>query len=293
MTEKKKYDTTLSFEFYPPASDAQERRFWRTVGCLETLDPDFFSMTYGALGSSRTRGHEILAKLTDESDVSVAAHLTCSGRTEEQVSEEIRRFRQMGIRHIVALRGDATEAGDLTTAQSPVCHYASDLVKLLRQHSDMGVSVAAYPEIHPDAADAEADLEALKHKLDLGGDRAITQFFYDPDVFLSFRDRAEAAGISQPIVPGILPVHDIEKVINFSNRCGTHVPRGLIDEFRVWQHDAEATRELALAHSLALCETLKQNGVDHFHFYTLNQSTLAYEIAKSMVGERVGGAVAA
>nr|MBX2886498.1 methylenetetrahydrofolate reductase [Granulosicoccus sp.] len=215
-------------------------------------------------------------------------------RTADDVGEDIQRFRNMGIRHIVALRGDATESGTSASDSSePVCQYASDLVKLLKRHDDMSISVAAYPEIHPDAAHAEADLEALQHKLELGSDRAITQFFYEPDVFLAFRDRAEAAGISQPIVPGILPIHNIEKVINFSERCGTHVPAGLIDEFRVWHHDEEATRELALAHGLAMCETLKQNGVDHFHFYTLNQSTLAYEIAKAMVGERVGSAVAA
>jgi len=274
----------LSFEFYPPGTPTQERKFWRTVGCLETLAPDFFSMTYGAQGAAQTKGYEILARLSDESEVPVAAHLTCIGRCQEQIQEDVDRFKAMGIRRIVALRGDKSDDTDSTSEGA--YRFASELVDLLGQDSSLDISVAAYPEVHPEAVNCDADLQALKHKLDLGGRRAITQFFYNPEVFLQFRDRAAAAGIEQPIIPGILPVHDIEKVITFSQRCGADVPQGIVDEFRVWHHDADASRELALSLGLSLCETLKVEGVEHFHFYTLNQSDLSFDIARELVGER-------
>ncbi|MBX2886057.1 MAG: methylenetetrahydrofolate reductase [Granulosicoccus sp.] len=274
----------LSFEFYPPCTPAQERRLWRTVGCLETLLPDFFSMTYGAQGSEQSKSHEILARLSAESEVQVAAHLTCVGRTQDQIQVDIERFREMGISRIVALRGDVSEESEQSAENC--FRFASDLVQLLSSDSSWDISVAAYPEVHPEAVNAQADLQALKTKLELGSQRAITQFFYDPQVFLHFRDQAAAAGIEQPIIPGILPVHDIEKVIRFSNRCGADVPAGIVDEFRVWHHDPEASRELALSLGLSLCETLKQEGVEHFHFYTLNQSDLSFDIARELVGVR-------
>lgn len=285
-------DIKLSFEFFPPGNDGQERRLWRTVGCLETLKPLFFSMTYGALGSDRSKGYRILSRLCEESSVPVAAHLTCAGQTATELRREIDRFTTLGIQHIVALRGDSTETSSADEAE-PVLKYAADLVHLLAEQPELEVSVAAYPEVHPEAVDAEADLQNLELKLTAGASRAITQFFYDPDVFLRFRDQLDSRGVSQQLVPGILPVHNIEKVISFSERCGAQVPQGLIDEFRVWSGDADATRELALAHGYSLCEKLKQEGVSAFHFYTLNNSDLSYEIARTLVPERASSIQAA
>jgi len=267
----------LSFEFFPAKDAVQERRFWRTVGCLETLNPYFFSMTYGALGAVRKSGLNMLTKLCSESDVPVAAHLTCAGKAAAELNQELDIFSSAGIRHIVALRGD--ELND-TLSLKGRCRYASDLVSLLQSRPDVECSVAAYPEVHPDANNAEDDLIHLKTKLDLGARRAITQFFFAPETFLRFRDRASDAGITKPIVPGILPIHDIEKVVNFSQKCGANVPQGVIDDFQVWAHDPAASRELAIAHCHALCETLKQEGVNHLHFYTLNQSDLSYEVTR-------------
>lgn len=272
-------DLTLSFEFFPARDGVQERRFWRTVGCLETVNPEFFSMTYGALGSERKTGLNMIVKLCDESSVPVAAHLTCAGKTETELNEELDIFVSAGVNHIVALRGDENNDTDAVQLEGR-CRYASDLVALLRQRKNLQCSVAAYPEVHPDAVNAEQDMNYLRQKLDLGAKRAITQFFFDPDAFLRFRDRAIDAGITKPIVPGILPIHDIEKVISFSSRCGAHVPVGVVDDFRVWSHDAAASRELAISHCQALCETLRQEGVNHFHFYTLNQSDLSYQVSR-------------
>jgi len=274
---KTESELKLSFEFFPAKDAVQERRFWRTVGCLETLDPSFFSMTYGALGAARETGQNMIKKLCSESRVSVAAHLTCAGKSAAELNAEIDAFAADGVQHIVALRGD--ELNDTRLLEGR-CQYASDLVALLSSRGDMQCSVAAYPEVHPDAQNATADLAHLQNKLNLGAQRAITQFFFDPDTFLRFRDRAVAVGITQPIVPGILPIHDIEKVVSFSQRCGAQVPIGTIDDFREWSHDVAASRELAIAHCHALCEKLRQEGVGHLHFYTLNQSDLSYEVSR-------------
>ncbi len=288
---------TLSFEFFPATDAEAQARFWRTVGCLETLSPAFFSMTCGALGSSRDSGFDMLGQLASESDVPVAAHLTCGGRTHDDVQQDLRFLRSLGVDRLVALRGDAPDSmpntGSGSEGDANVCRYASDLVEIARADGWSDISVAAYPEVHPEATSAVADLNALKYKLDAGGTRAITQFFYDPEVLLRFRDQMDAVGLAQPLVPGVLPIHDIEKVITFSQRCGAAIPINLVDEFRVWAHDEEASHELAVAHSIALCETLRQEGFDHFHFYTLNRSDLSYEVANLLIGERVTGLAAA
>lgn len=286
---------TLSFEFFPASDVEAQGRFWRTVGCLETLSPAFFSMTCGALGSRRDSGFDMLGQLARETQVPVAAHLTCGGRTHLQVSDDLAHLRSLGVDRLVALRGDLPADGNSTNTQqdASVCRYASDLVELACAQQWSDISVAAYPEVHPEASSADADLSALKYKLDAGGTRAITQFFYDPEVLLRFRDRMDSAGIDQPLVPGVLPIHDIEKVITFSQRCGAAIPINLVDEFRVWAHDEEASHELAVAHSIALCETLRQEGFDHFHFYTLNRSDLSYEVANLLIGERSVGLAAA
>lgn len=271
----------LSFEFFPVSNADQERRFWRTVGALETLEPEFFSLTCGALGAKRDVCNPLLRRLARETDVPVIAHQTCYGLTENQLESELTELDELGIAGVVALRGDLPE--DARLGQDSDFRHADQLVKLaagrFSQSRGKSIYVAAYPEVHPEAAGARQDLEVLKHKFDQGAKAAITQFFYFPDQFLRFRDQARDIGIGGKIIPGILPIHDIEKVVRFAERCQASLPPSVVDEFRVWAHDEEATRELSVAHCVALCETLRREGVDHFHFYTLNNSDLAHEVS--------------
>lgn len=273
----------FSYEFFPPRKPEQQRRFWRTVGCLETLQPTFFSVTYGALGSASEASMEIVKDLLAESNTPVAAHLTCAGFSKSAMRSHLDRLSNLGVKHIVALRGDLIDG---QTEQSDELPYAEDLVNLITKHpGDFDISVAAYPETHPEAQSEDADLDNLKRKLDAGASRALTQFFYDTESFLRFRDKASTAGITQPIVPGILPIHDIEKVISFSARCGAVVPDDVAALFREHANDAAASHQYAVAHCVNLCEQLQAEGVEDFHFYTLNQSNLAHEVTRVMLGE--------
>lgn len=272
---------TLSFEFFPPRSEAQSRRFWRTFGCLETLSPSFFSVTYGALGSGSQASIDTVAQLQKDSSFPVAAHLTCAGQTRAQLIAQLEDFREKGVKHIVALRGDAIPEEN----KSKFYHlrFANELVELINEVGGFDVSVAAYPEVHPEAFSAEKDMEVLKRKLDAGASRALTQFFFEPEVFLRWRDMAVKYGIEKPLIPGILPIHDIDKVIDFSARCGATVPPALIELFKSAQsNDAKHAR--AIDHCVDLCKTLQHEGVDEFHLYTLNQSDLAYEVSKELLG---------
>lgn len=280
----------LSFEFFPPRSEAQSRRFWRTLGCLETLQPEWFSVTYGALGSGSQASMDTVAQLNKDSARPIAAHLTCAGQTRAQLLETVAQFKAMGIDRIVALRGDAHEPN--SGGKYYNMRYASELVELLVESGDFDISVAAYPEVHPEAESAESDMAALKHKLDLGASRALTQFFFEPSMFLRWRDEAVASGIDKPLIPGILPIHDIDKVIDFSGRCGATVPEALIARFRAARSDKEQ-QKISLEHCVALCTTLQEEGVDAFHMYTLNQSTLSHEVAKELLGVDAGKVAAA
>ena len=286
---------TLSFEFFPPRTAAQAPRFWRTLGCLETLSPEFVSVTYGALGSGSQASVDVVAALKKDNALSVAAHLTCAGRSTDAVNASLDEFIAMGVRHIVALRGDKFEESPKRppepgepahqSAQNPVMHNATELVELIagRRDVDMDISVAAYPEVHPEAGSAEDDMHWLKTKFDLGASRALTQLFYDPDVFLRWRDRAVQYGIDKPLVPGILPVHNIDKVIDFGARCGSSVPTALVERFRQ-ATDAQSSRELAIEHCVELCQQLQGEGIDAFHLYTLNQSTLSFAVSQELLG---------
>ena len=275
--------TRFSYEFFPPRKPEQQRRFWRTVGCLETLEPSVFSVTYGALGSASEASMEIVKDLLAESHTPTAAHLTCLGFTESSMQAHLDRLSALGVKHIVALRGDLAEGQII---QAGELQYAEDLVKQITDHdTDFEISVAAYPETHPDARSAEADLDNLKRKMDAGASRALTQFFYDTDSFLRFRDKAAAVGITQQIVPGVLPIHDIEKVMSFSARCGAVVPADVAACFEKHADDASASHQYSVAHCVNLCELLQAEGVDDFHFYTLNQSNLAHDVTRVMRGE--------
>lgn len=281
----------ISYEFFPPRSEAQQRRFWQTLGCLQTLNPAYISMTWGALGSTSQASLEILEHLVKESTVPVTAHLSCSGQTEAQMSVMIDKLEALGITRFLALRGDnsATQADETgTQSSSSNLAHASDLVRLLAKDSSRDISVAAYPEVHPEAASADADLHWLKEKLDAGAERAITQFFFDPDTFLRFRDRAVATGISQDLVPGILPIHDIQKVADFSGKCGATVPENLYERFGK-ANTVESRRTIAVEHCVELCQQLQREGVDEFHLYTLNQAPLAYAVTQELMSQSING----
>ncbi|MEE9320268.1 MAG: methylenetetrahydrofolate reductase [Granulosicoccus sp.] len=281
----------LSFEFFPPRSAAQQPRFWRTLGRLESLAPDFISVTWGALGTDSQASLEILGRLVKETDIPVAAHLTCAGMDTRQMHEALDKIEALGIRHIVALRGDDSSivAGQRSTAAAnPDLPDAAALVELINGrngdgHAVTDISVAAYPETHPKAVGLKEDLAYLKRKLDAGGSRAITQFFFDAETFLRWRDKARAIGIEQPLVPGILPVHDIDKVIAFSQKCGASVPLSVAAPFQKAGSDAEH-RSLAVAQSVELCQTLQREGVEDFHIYTLNQPDLGWQIGGTLLG---------
>ena len=271
----------LSFEFFPPRTPTQSRRFWRTLGCLETLSPDFFSVTYGALGSASQASIDTVQQLRKDSTYPIAAHLTCAGQTKAELLQQLADYKSMGIQHIVALRGDMPES----VPRSKFYHlrYATELVQLINDVGGFDVSVAAYPEVHPEASSAETDMQVLKHKLDAGASRALTQFFFEPEVFLRWRDSAVKFGIDKPLIPGILPIHDIDKVAEFSKRCGASVPPSLAKRFAAAQ-SATSKHARAIEHCVDLCKTLQSEGVEEFHLYTLNQSDLSYEVSKELLG---------
>ncbi len=277
---------SLSYEFFPPRSEAQQRRFWCTLGCVQTLNPAYISMTWGALGSKSQASLEILEHLVNDATVPVAAHLSCSGQTEAQMRSMIEKLETLGITRFLALRGDVPTDNGVTLS------HASELVSLLAEDSARDISVAAYPEVHPESADAASDLQWLKHKLNAGAKRAITQFFFEADTFLRFRDKAVAAGITQTLVPGILPIHDIQKVADFSARCGATVSDHLYTRF-AGASTNESRHAAAVEQCVDLCQRLRREGVSEFHLYTLNQSNLSYAVSTELMGKSVKSIVAA
>jgi methylenetetrahydrofolate reductase (NADPH) len=269
---------SVSFEFFPPKTEKMEEALWQAVNRLEPLAPRFVSVTYGAGGSTRERTHATVVRLLKETQLTPAAHLTCVGATREEVDEVAHVYRQAGVRHIVALRGDSP-AGCGSYAPHPGGYaYAADLVSGLKRIGDFEISVAAYPETHPEAKSAGADLDNLKRKVDAGATRAITQYFFDPDVYLRFLDKARAAGIDLPIVPGILPVTNFAQVVKFSAACGASVPLWMAHLFEGLDQDVETRKLVAATVAARQCLALHKAGVREFHFYTLNRADLVYAI---------------
>lgn len=270
---------SVSFEFFPPKNESMTEKLWECVRRLEPMSPHFVSVTYGAGGSTRTRTHETVSRIARETSLTPAAHLTCVGAPREEVLQTAEDYYEAGVRHIVALRGDAPQDEDF---KQPEGRYTSvvDLVSDLRAHRpDLGkvfeVSVACYPEPHPDSRGWEADLAHLKRKQDAGADRAITQFFFDPDVYFEFVDKARAAGITMPIVPGIMLQSNFKGLKNFAKMCGASLPDWLHKLYEGLDDDA-TTRDLITANVAAeLCHKLADGGVNQFHFYTLNKADLA------------------
>ncbi len=276
----------LSFEFFPPRTEALEAQLWACIRRLEPLQPRFVSVTYGAGGSTQARTHATVARIVAETSLTPAAHLTCVCATRDAVHEVARAYWDAGVRHIVALRGDVPGGGPYEPHPGGYA-YAADLVAGLRRIADFEISVAAYPEVHPAALGGQQDLDNLKRKLDAGATRAITNYFFDADVFLRFLDRAMAAGITAPIVPGIMPVTNFAQAAKFSELSGASVPDWLARLFEGTEDDPETRRMVAAVVAAEQVRLLQANGVDEFHFYTLNRPDLTYAIAH-ILGVRPG-----
>jgi methylenetetrahydrofolate reductase (NADPH) len=268
----------VSFEFFPPKTDKAEESLWRAIKRLEPLNPSYVSVTYGAGGTTRERTHATVSRLRRETRLEPAAHLTCVDASRGEIDDIARQYWDEGIRHIVALRGDPAEGQKNYSPHAGGYAYAADLVSGLKKVADFEISVAAYPEGHPEAVSMAADLDNLKRKIDAGATRAITQFFFDDEVFLRFRDRARGAGIHVPIVPGILPVTNFERVKDFARACGASVPAWMAELFRDLDNDPETRNLVAATVAAEKCRALYANGVEAFHFYTLNRADLTYAI---------------
>ncbi|MDT7950884.1 MAG: methylenetetrahydrofolate reductase [NAD(P)H] [Acetobacteraceae bacterium] len=268
----------LSFEFFPPKNEALEAQLWTCIRRLEPLAPRFVSVTYGAGGTTQARTHATVTRLVRETNLVPAAHLTCVGASREAVDAVARDYWESGVRHIVALRGDAPPGEDYVPHPEGY-HYAADLVAGLKRIADFEISVAAYPEVHPTALSAEHDLDNLKRKLDAGATRAITNYFFEGEVFLRFLDRALAAGITAPLVPGIMPVTNYAQAKKFSAMCGASVPDWMGDLFAGTENDPETRRMIAAIVAAEQVRLLQANGIDEFHFYTLNRPDLTYAVA--------------
>lgn len=271
-------DVKVSFEFFPPKTAEMEEKLWACIARLATLEPAYVSVTYGAGGTTRERTHATVVRLRKETQLEPAAHLTCVGATREEIDTIARRYWAAGVRHIVALRGDPPEGVTHYQAHPGGYAYACNLVEGLKRVADFEISVAAYPETHPEAPGPQFDIDNLKRKIDAGATRAITQFFFDVNVFFRFLDRCEAAGIRVPIIPGILPVTNFAQVVRFAKQCGAAVPAWMGEQFEGLDSDPETRRLIAASVAIEQCRALHAGGVSQFHFYTLNRADLTFAI---------------
>jgi methylenetetrahydrofolate reductase (NADPH) len=280
MTRQK--PVSVSFEFFPPGDEAMERTLWESIRYLEPLNPKFVSVTYGADGSTRERTHHVVSRVEKETELNCVPHLTCIGASRGEVLDIARMYWDQGIRHIVALRGDAPAGVEKYEPRADGFAFAADLVAGLKTVGDFEISVAAYPEKHPEAPSAEFDLDNLKRKIDAGASRAITQFFYDTELFLRFRDACAAKGIDAPIVPGILPITRFPQITRFAKRCGASIPEWLEHRFDGLENDPETRKLISASVAIDQVRHLQRDGVDQFHFYTLNRSELTFAICHAL-----------
>lgn len=273
----------ISFEFFPPKTILGSDRLWQTIDRLATLNPQFLSVTYGAGGSTRKKTRDTVARIHRRTGLSVAAHLTCVGASRSEVMAVANSYLEAGVRHIVALRGDPPAgAGTRFTPHPKGFSNAADLVAGLKRVADFEISVAAHPEVHPDAGSAQADLDNIRAKVDAGADRLITQYFFGVDAFLRFRDRVRAAGIEVPLVPGIMPICNFGVLRRFSKACGATIPAWLKECFDNLDNDPEIRQLVAAAVATEQCKQLQAEGVDAFHFYTLNRAPLALAVCRRL-----------
>lgn len=271
--------TNVSFEFFPPKSEAMEKTLWSSIERLSPLQPKFVSVTYGAGSGTRDRTHDVIKRIQKETALIAAPHLTCIDASESELRDIAKDYWDSGVRSIVALRGDLPDS-----SKKPDL-YASDLVRILKDVADFDISVAAYPEVHPEASNANFDLLNLKRKIDAGASRAITQFFFDVESFLRFRDRCVAVGIEADIIPGILPVSNFKSLLHFASFTNVNIPKWMHELYSGLEDDA-TTRSLVGANiAMDMVKVLRSEGVTDFHFYTLNRSELTYAICH-MLGLR-------
>ncbi|MFZ5748005.1 MAG: methylenetetrahydrofolate reductase [NAD(P)H] [Pseudomonadota bacterium] len=282
-------DVAVSFEFFPPKTEAMERTLWESITTLTPMDPRFVSVTYGAGGSTRERTHQTVARIARETPLAAAAHLTCVDATQDEINAVAEQYWAAGVRHIVALRGDPPRAGERYQTHPGGYENAAALVEGLRRLHPFEISVAAYPESHPDSPSTAADIDNLKRKLDAGATRAITQFFFEAETFFRFRDAAAAAGISAEIVPGIMPVTNYSSIVRMSGMCGTAVPAWMGRLFEGLDDHPGARQLIAATLAAELCRKLYAGGVRELHFYTLNRAELSYAICH-LLGLRPGAA---
>jgi methylenetetrahydrofolate reductase (NADPH) len=278
-------DIAVSFEFFPPKTARMDETLWESIKTLEPLRPRFVSVTYGAGGSTRERTHATVSRILAETSLTPAAHLTCVDASRGEIEDVARAYWDAGVRHIVALRGDPPRAGETFVARADGYDSAASLVTGLRRVADFEISVAAYPEVHPEAASAASDLDNLRRKLDAGASRAITQFFFEPETFFRFRDRVAAAGIAAEIVPGVLPVTNFAQTRRMAEMCGTTIPGWLERLFDGLEERAAARNLVAATVAAEFCRKLYAGGVREFHFYTLNRAELSYAICH-LLGKR-------
>ncbi|MGC4251221.1 MAG: methylenetetrahydrofolate reductase [Sphingobium sp.] len=271
-------DLNVSFEFFPPKTEKMEEQLWSAIQTLTPLGPKFVSVTYGAGGSTRERTHNTVARIAKETPLAAAAHLTCVAASKDEIAEVSDAYWDAGVRHIVALRGDPPEAGKRFEPHPQGYQGAAELVEGLVKRHPFEISVAAYPETHPEAASAQSDIDNLKRKLDAGATRAITQFFFEPDSFFRFRDTAAAAGIDADIIPGIMPVSNFAAVQRMSAMCNTNVPNWMGRLFEGLDTHPGARQLVSATLAAELCRKLYAGGVRDFHFYTLNRAELSYAI---------------
>ena len=271
----------VSFEFFPPRTSEMEQTLWNSIDRLSSLKPKFVSVTYGANSGERDRTHSIIKGIKDRTGLEAAPHLTCIDATPDELRTIARDYWNNGIRHIVALRGD------LPPGSGKPEMYASDLVTLLKEVADFDISVAAYPEVHPEAKSAQADLLNLKRKVDAGANRAITQFFFDVESYLRFRDRCVSAGIDEEIIPGILPVSNFKQAKKFADMTNVRIPAWMAQMFDGLDDDAETRKLVGANIAMDMVKILSREGVKDFHFYTLNRAEMSYAICHTL-GVRPG-----
>lgn len=276
----------VSFEFFPPKNDDMEARLWDTIKRLEPLNPQFVSVTYGAGGTTRERTARTVKRILDESTLTPAAHMTCVDASRAEVDQVIAEFAAMGVKRFVALRGDPKEGVGAAYQPHPGGYAnGAELVGALKGQGDFDISVSAYPEKHPESPDFATDFDMLKRKVDNGATRAVTQFFFDNDLYERYVERARKAGIYIPIVPGILPIHSFTQVANFASRCGAHVPAWLAERFDGLEKDPQTHALIASAVAVEQVHDLVERGVGDFHFYTMNRADLVFAVCH-MIGIR-------
>jgi methylenetetrahydrofolate reductase (NADPH) len=272
----------ISFEFFPPKNSEMENKMWEAISVLKDFNPNFVSVTYGAGGSTRERTHQTIKRIINETDLKVASHLTCIAASKNEIEEILRNYWQIGVRHIVALRGDMPASSPNYQLHPDGYKYASEMVAgisaLKKDGIDFDISVAGYPQKHPEAKSLDDDIDNLKRKIDAGAKRIITQFFFDADVFLRFVDKCRNKNITVPILPGILPVTNVKQVKHFSKMCGATIPLWMEEIFNGLDEWQETRHLVAGIVAFELCRILHRNNIDDFHFYTLNRAELSSAI---------------